>query len=155
MIRFRVVVSDGVYSLEKVRRVWGKWDDNKAGTLHLCADRLPLKGPRRGHESDNNSSVWKVHWTDPPLGTLWSAKTSGWQCVVSGVASTRDSGPLGMNISSDRVGSLVWKSLEGGREVFRQIGSIHAVVEILVEQLLWLKAEAASVQIVFLKRPWK
>lgn len=43
MIRFRVVVSDGVYSQEKVRGVWGKWDDNKAGTLDLCADRLPLR----------------------------------------------------------------------------------------------------------------
>lgn len=41
MIRFTVVVSDGVYSQEKVRAVWRK-RDNKAGTFDLRADRLPL-----------------------------------------------------------------------------------------------------------------
>lgn len=47
MIRFGIIVRDGVYSQEKVRGVWSKRDNNnQAWTLYPCTDSLLLWAQR-------------------------------------------------------------------------------------------------------------
>lgn len=136
MIRLRVVVSDGVYSQEKVRGVWRKWEDNKGGTFDLRTDRLPLRAG--GGAMNQMITILCEKFTAPTLVRGLFGLRCHWHCCCAFQGGVRP-----RVTSAERAASL--KKQQVRKVCCRQTGVVEAAVWMSVGQLLGLGAEATKV----------